>query len=90
MPSFIMIYSSLEAVKKRGFARGGRGAFFYYDIFTTDFLGNYHSYKKMLLTKNVYFDEIYNFYLKDFFQFFILAEINAKNHDFYGFFMISP
>ena len=33
MSSFIMIYSSLEAVKKRGFGRGGRGAFFYSDIF---------------------------------------------------------
>ena len=46
--------------------------------------------KKNFTTKNVYFDIIYNFYLKDFFIFCILAEINSKNHDFYGFLMISP
>ena len=128
VPHFIVIYSRLEGVKKRGSGWGERGVFFQCDIFqfgrcaktgtrvegggvpyfiviysslegvrkrglrwfTTDFLGNYHSYKKMLATRNMYFDEIYNFYWKHFFQFFILAEINAKNHDFYGFLMISP
>ena len=45
--------------------------------------------KKNVESKNVYFDVIDNFYLKDFFVFCILAVINPKNHYFYGFLMIS-
>ena len=49
------------------------------------YLRNYESQKKMLETKNVYLDNIYNFCLEHFIKFCILAEINSKNHDFYRF-----
>ena len=34
----------------------------------------------------MYIDEVYKLYLKHFAKFYILAEINAKNHDFHGFY----
>ena len=34
----------------------------------------------------MYFDRIYKLYLEHFAKFCILAEINAKNHDFHGFY----
>ena len=37
-------------------------------------------------TKNVYLDEVYKLCLEHFAKFCILVEINASNHDFYGFF----
>ena len=40
------------------------------------------------MLKNVYLAEIYNFYLRHFPKFRISAQVNAKNHDFYGFFMV--
>ena len=33
----------------------------------------------------MYLDEVYKLYLEHFAKFCILVEINAKNHDFYGF-----
>ena len=39
-------------------------------------------------TKNMYLDEVYKLYTEHFAKFCILAEINAKNHDFYGVFMV--
>ena len=38
----------------------------------------------------MYLDEVYNFCLKHFVKFCVLAEINAENHDFDSFFMVSP
>ena len=37
--------------------------------YISDFLGNYHLQKKIFSTKNVYFDKVYNFYLKYFFTY---------------------
>ena len=39
----------------------------------------------MHVTKNVYFNEVDKLYLAHFSKFCILVEINANNHDFYGF-----
>ena len=52
----------------------------------TNFLGKYHFQKKRFKTKNVYLDEVYNFFKKYFAKFCELAEINAKKHDFDSFF----
>ena len=52
----------------------------------TNFLKNYQSQKKMHVTKNVYLDEVCKLYLAHFAKYFILVEINANNHDFYGFY----
>ena len=48
---------------------------------------NIASTKKIYKTKNMYFDEIYNFCLTYFLQFFIFSEINTKDYGFYGFFV---
>ena len=39
----------------------------------------------MHVTKNMYLDKVYKLYVEHFTKFCILVEINANNHDFYGF-----
>ena len=38
--------------------------------------------------KRLYLDEVYKLYSEHFVKFYILAEINAKDHDFHGVFMV--
>lgn len=45
--------------------------------------------KKMYKTKNVYLDEVYNFYFEHFSKYCVLTEINAKNRFKNQFFMVS-
>ena len=70
---------SLEGVKNGGFGRWGRGAFFHWGLY------QFGRREKMLATKNVYLDKIYNCCLEHFLKVCILAEINSKNYHFYGF-----
>ena len=41
----------------------------------------------MHVTKNMHLDEVYKLYWEHLAKFCMLVEINANNHDFYGFFL---
>ena len=61
-------------------------AMFHVINFFIEFFGNYQAIEKIYETLNMYFDESYNICLIHFLQFSVFLKINAKNHDFHGFY----